>query len=144
MKNLMIMKILKRRLGYTDGEMEIFKKRKRNLEIAANASELMKKRLVLKVVESHGCNSQHKMGDRFIFDTFGNLDTRQCPDQVCLFLLGNAQHLVYSGMELLLAGADPNKMGFNRTSCVDVGLECGGWGRVVLEIGAEDKEESFK
>ena len=137
MKNMVIMKVLQKRLGYTNKEMEIFKSRDRNREIAAMAPGLLKKRLVLEVVESHGCNSQHAKGDRFVFDAFGNLDTRQCPDQVCLFLLAGAQNLVYAGMELLLAGADPNKMGFNRTGCVDVGLECGGWGRVVVEIQAE-------
>jgi hypothetical protein len=41
-------------------------------------------------------------------------------------------------MELLLSGVDPNEMKFNRTNCVDVGLECGGWGRVVVELKAED------
>ncbi len=137
MKNLVIMKVLQKKLGYTNEEMDIWKSRDRNREIAAMAPGLLKKRLVLEVVESHGCNSQHAKGDRFVFDAFGNLDTRQCPDQVCLFLLAGAQNLVYAGMELLLAGADPNKMGFNRTGCVDVGLECGGWGRVVVEIQAE-------
>jgi uncharacterized repeat protein (TIGR04076 family) len=137
MKELVMMKILKKKLGYTDEEMELFKNRDRNREIVARSPGLLKKRLILEVVESHGCNSQHAKGDRFVFDAFGNLDTRQCPDQVCLFLLAGAQNLVYAGMELLLAGADPNKMGFNRTGCVDVGLECGGWGRVVVEIQAE-------
>jgi uncharacterized repeat protein (TIGR04076 family) len=137
MKNLVIMKVLQKKLGYTSEEMDTWKSRERNREIAAMAPGLLKKRLVLEVVESHGCNSQHAKGDRFVFDAFGNLDTRQCPDQVCLFLLAGAQNLVYAGMELLLAGADPNKMGFNRTGCVDVGLECGGWGKVVVEIQAE-------
>ena len=137
MKNLVIMKVLQKKLGYTNEEMDIWKSRDRNREIAAMAPGLLKKRLVLEVVESHGCNSQHAKGDRFVFDAFGNLDTRQCPDQVCLFLVAGAQNLVYAGMELLLAGADPNKMGFNRTGCVDVGLECGGWGKVVVVIKAE-------
>ena len=137
MKKLVLLKILKKRLGYSDEEMESFKKNPRNMEIVSKVPELMKKKLVLEVVESHGCNSQHTVGDRFVLDAFGNLDTRQCPDQVCLFLIGNAQPLVYAGMEILLAGADPNRMGFNRTACVDVGLECGGWGRVVVEVKAE-------
>jgi uncharacterized repeat protein (TIGR04076 family) len=137
MRKLIISKLLKKRLGYTSEEMHKFKDDPRNMEIVSRVPELMKKKLVLEVIESHGCNSRHGVGDRFIFDAFGNLDTRQCPDQVCLFLVGNAQHLVYAGMELLLAGADPNMMGFNRTGCVDVGLECGGWGKVVVEVKAE-------
>jgi len=44
----------------------------------------------------------------------------------------------YEEMELFLAGVDPNEMKFNRTNCVDVGLECSGWGRVVVELRAED------
>ncbi len=137
MKKLVILKILKKRLRYKDEEMDKFQDNPRNLEIVSRIPELRKKKLVLEVVESHGCNSQHAMGDRFVFDAFGNLETRQCPDQVCLFLIGNALPLIYAGMELLLAGADPNRMGFNRTGCVDVGLECGGWGKVVVELKAE-------
>jgi uncharacterized repeat protein (TIGR04076 family) len=137
MKKLVVTNLLKKRLGYTDEEMDKFKENPRNMEIVSKVPKLMKKKLVLEVVESHGCNSQHEAGDRFVFDAFGNLDTRRCPDQVCLFLVGNAQHLVYAGMELLLAGADPNRMGFNRTGCIDVGLECGGWGKVVVELKAE-------
>ena len=137
MKTTVLLRILKKRLGYTDEEMEMFKGNTRNMEIVSKIPGLMKKKLILEVMESTGCNSQHTVGDRFVFDAFGNLDARQCPDQVCLFLLGGAQNLIYAGMELLLAGADPNMMGFNRTGCVDVGLECGGWGRVVVELKAE-------
>ena len=138
MKKMMMHRILKKRLGYTDEEMERFKADPRNERVISKIPALMKKRLVLEVVESHGCNSQHRVGDRFVFDAFGNLDTRQCPDQVCVFLLGGAQNILYAGMELLLADADPNEMIFKRTNCVDVGLECGGWGKVVVEVKAEE------
>jgi uncharacterized repeat protein (TIGR04076 family) len=138
MKKIMLWKILKNRLGYTDEEMEKFRENPKNVEIVSKIPQLRKKKLILEVVESHGCNSHHNTGDRFIFDAFGNLDTSRCPDQVCVFLLGSAQNLLYAGMELLLAGADPNRMTFNRTGCVDVGLECGGWGRVIVELKAEE------
>jgi len=137
LKKFMMWKIIKKRLGYTDEEMEKFKADPRNERVVSKIPGLIKKKLVLEVVESSGCNSQHKEGDRFVFDAFGNLQTRQCPDQVCVFLLGGAQNLLYAGMELLFAGADPNEMIFSRTSCVDVGLECGGWGKVIVEIKSE-------
>ena len=35
---------------------------------------------------------------------------------------------------------DPNEMLFKRAGCFDVGLQCGGWGRVVMEIGVEDRK----
>jgi uncharacterized repeat protein (TIGR04076 family) len=137
-KKILTKKILKKRLGYSDEEVDEFLQNPKNKEILSMVQGLTKKRLVLEVVESHGCNSQHKVGDRFIFDAFGNLQTRLCPDQVCMFMLAPAQNLLYAGMELLLSGVDPNEMKFNRTNCVDVGLECGGWGRVVVELKAED------
>ena len=40
-----------------------------------------------------------------------------------------------------MPGADPNAMRFNRTGCTDVGLECGGWGRIVLEISVEERKD---
>lgn len=137
MKKTLTQKILKKRLGYSEEEMKQFLENPGNNDLISKLPGLTKKKLVLEVVESHGCNSQHRVGDKFTFDAFGNLDTRQCPDQVCVFLLGGAQSLLYAGMELLIAGADPNRMTFNRTACVDVGLQCGGWGRVVVEVKTE-------
>jgi hypothetical protein len=39
------------------------------------------------------------------------------------------------------ADADPNEMRFKHAACFDVGLECGGWGRIVLEIKVEDSKK---
>ena len=50
MKNLVIMKVLQKKLGYTNEEMDTWKSRDRNREIAAMAPGLLKKRLVLEVV----------------------------------------------------------------------------------------------
>jgi hypothetical protein len=35
---------------------------------------------------------------------------------------------------------DPNEMCFKRASCFDVRIDCGGWGRVVLELRVEDHD----
>ncbi len=42
----------------------------------------------------------------------------------------------------MLANADPNEMRFNHAACFDVGLECGGWGRIVMEIKVEDRNKA--
>jgi hypothetical protein len=34
---------------------------------------------------------------------------------------------------------DPNEMRFNRVGCFDVGVRCGGWGHIALEIRVEDR-----
>jgi uncharacterized repeat protein (TIGR04076 family) len=98
--------------------------------------------IVVEVVESHGCNSQHKVGDKFYFDEVGNLITERCPKKVCIYALGAMEPLIFAASELFYAGIDPNEMRFKRTNCFDVGLQCGGWGKCVMEIRVEDRKES--
>ncbi len=58
-----------------------------NEDVLARAPALMKETIVMEVVKSHGCNSQHKVGDRFYFDGAGNLLTRLCPKRICVYAL---------------------------------------------------------
>jgi hypothetical protein len=46
----------------------------------------------------------------------------------------------FTAGELILAGADPSEMRFKRAACFDIGVECGGWGRIVVEIRVEDRK----
>jgi uncharacterized repeat protein (TIGR04076 family) len=132
-------KVMKKRLGYSDEEMELFKKNPRNDDLLCKAPELMNKIIVAEVVESHGCNSQHKVGDRFYFDGAGNLLTDLCPDMVCIYALNAITPQIFASNELFYAGADPNEMRFRRAGCFDVGVRCEGWGRLVLETRMEDR-----
>ena len=50
-----------------------------------------------------------------------------------------ASTLIFTANELHYAGVDPNQMRFKRAGCLDVGLECGGWGKVVLELQVEER-----
>ena len=63
-----IWKFMQAHLGYDDEEMKKFRANPRNVDVLAKASELMDKTIVAEVVESKNCNSQHRVGDRFIFD----------------------------------------------------------------------------
>ncbi len=139
-----LLKILQKRLGYNDEETKKFAENGRNEELLSLQKELANKTIVLEVVESKGCNSMHKVGDKFHFDAVGNILTRQCPEKICTFSLNAASNMLYAASELLYAGADPNKMRFRRSSCFDVGIECGGWGRIVLELSVVDKQQTAK
>lgn len=126
-----------RHLGYSDEEMTLFRANRRNVDILTTGPTLVPKRIIAEVIEAHGCNSQHKVGDRFIFDGAGNLLTDQNPDRICLGALGSLGPLVYAVAELHYAGVDPITLRFKRTGCFDVGVRCGGWGRVVMEVRVE-------
>ena len=47
----------------------------------------LEKTIVVEVVESHGCNSKHKVGDKLYFDGAGNLLTGRCPEKTCVYAL---------------------------------------------------------
>lgn len=127
-------------LGYNDEEMQAFLDNPRNQEVLTKAPALMNKTIIIEVVESHGCNSQHKVGDRFYFDGAGNLLTKLCPKRICIYALSAMQGVIFTANELFYAGIDPNEMRFKRAGCFDVGIKCGGWGRIIMEIKVEDRK----
>ncbi|MBM4445814.1 MAG: hypothetical protein FJ023_00440 [Chloroflexi bacterium] len=134
-------KVLQRHLGYTDKEMEQFKKDPRNVDVLSKTNALLSKTFIAEVVEAHGCDSQHKVGDKFYIGGHGNLITKLCPKKVCLFALMPLATLIYTANELIYAGVDPNEMRFKRVGCSDVGLQCGGWGHIVMELRAEERKK---
>lgn len=66
--------------------------------------------------------------------------TELCPKKICVHALSAAATLIFAAHELFYAGVDPNEMRFKRADCLDVGLQCGGWGRVVMEIRVKDRK----
>jgi len=131
---------IKKHLGYNDEELEIFLSKPKNREILLKAPALMKKTIVAEVVASHGCNSRHQVGDKFYFDGAGNLITKLNPKRICIHALSALSGPIYVANELFYAGVDPNEMRLNRVGCFDVGVRCGGWGHVALELKLVDRE----
>jgi len=118
----------------------LFRVNPRNADVLSRTPDLMNKTIVIEVIESTGCNSQHKVGDKFYFDGAGNLITKMNPKRVCCFALQSMGGLIFGAHELFYAGVDPNKMRFKRTGCPDVGINCGGWGHITLEFSIEKRK----
>lgn len=134
-------RFVKRHLGYSNEEMDLFRSRPENEDVLDRGRELSKKEIVIEVVSSKGCNSRHMRGDKIYFDGAGNLLAEKSPDRICIFALNAVAPLIYAADELFYAGVDPNRMKFRRASCIDVGLRCGGWGQISLEISMRDRKE---
>lgn len=132
---------MKKHLGYDDEQMEQFKSNPKNKSFLSKAPNLMDKTIVAEVLNSHGCNSEHKVGEKFYFDGIGNLLTEKSPKKICIYALNAIVPQIFAVTELLLAGADPNEMRFNRAACFDVGVQCGGLGRIVFDIKVIDREK---
>ena len=133
--------IVGKRLGYSEAELVEFRADPRNELVLEKAADLGNSRIVLEVVESNGCNSRHTVGDRIVFDGAGNLLTSESPGRICAYALPNALLMVCAANEMIYQGLDANDVRFRRTQCFDVGLKCGGWGRVVFEMHVERKPE---
>jgi len=131
-------------LGYNDEEMKKFRENPRNEDVLTKSPGLMNKTIVIKGVESKGCNSQHNVGDKFYFDGAGNLLTNLGPKRICIYALNSVAGLIFASNELFYAGIDPNAIRFRRAGCFDVGVQCGGWGHIVMEINVEDRDKLGK
>lgn len=134
-----VWRFMQQRLGYSDEELETFKANPRNQKVMLAGPALARKTVVVEVVESHGCNIEHKVGDRFYFAAEGFMLAHKGPKKICPFLMGAFARLVWVVQERIYEGLDPTPM-FNYGQCEDVGLHCGGWGRVVLRAEVKDRD----
>ena len=129
--------IIQQKLGLEDQEFSLVRENPKFQRLFENAAKGVRYRLVAEVVESKGCHSEHRVGQKLVFDSAGNLLTRECPERICAFLMPNLAVLINAFFENIMNGRDPNEVMFNRTGCFDVGHACGGWGHVTVEMRAE-------
>jgi len=134
-----IAKIIHRRLKLNDQEWSRIENNPKFQRLFQNAIEASKYRLVAEVIESKGCNSGHRVGQKLVFDNAGNLLTKKNPDRIYAFLMPDLTVLINAFFENLMNGRDPNDVMFNTTGCFDTGPSCGGWGHVVVWMIAELK-----
>ncbi len=132
-------------LGYNDEEMKQFRENPRNENVLSKTDVMLNKTIVAEIIESHGCDSGHKVGDKIYFDGRGiSLLTKLGPSRICIFALHSVALAMPALAELIYAGINPNEMRFKRFGCVDVGIQCGGWGHIVMELRVEDRDKIKK
>lgn len=135
------LKVLEKRLKLSLEEFSLIKNNPRFQRLFESAIPASKYTIVAEVVESKGCHSGYKVGQRFYFDSAGNLLSKYAPERVCSFIFPNLVVLINVFFENLMNGRDPNEVIFNRTGCFDVGPRCGGWGHIVLEMRAVMRDQ---
>jgi len=134
-------KTLKRfsaRVGYAEADFGHFQAGDPGLrQILKLARVAARYSLVAEVVKARHCNSGYKVGDRFVLDVDGNFITKLCPSRLCAYLISQLTVPVALINERFSEGLDPNLFHFmHRVRCLDVGVECAGYGEVMLEIKA--------
>ena len=120
--------------GYTDAEMEAFKKDPKKIKYAQIicSPEMLNKWLIVEVVESHGCEVGLKIGDRLYFEGLDLLDTKRS-NRWCIHAMAAAMNWFAHGCRnLVLKGIDPNEIYADHFGCLDTGPKYG-WGRVIMK-----------
>ena len=131
-----IIKKYGQRVGYNDSEMEKFREgghRVRHVKRLSEAAPLYS--IEAQVVRSRNCNSGHVEGQKLVLDVDGNFVTKLCPKKMCVYLVSQLAIPVAQINERLSEGHDPNDFHFMRyVRCPDVGVECLGYGEVMLKV----------
>ena len=124
-------------MGYSPEELDAFRADARREYVMQNANRLDAWRIVAEVIASHGCAAGHHAGDRFLFSPHGTYLSAQGPERPCLQVFVAVAPAVAVMQERIIAGLSPEAYLFTHVGCVDVGLACGGWGRIALRLSAE-------
>jgi hypothetical protein len=139
MNNKEVPKALKRfgdRVGYTEADLKHFQvgdPRLRQMEQLGRAAARYS--IAAEVVQARHCNSAYQAGDTFILDVDGNFITKLCPSRLCVYLVSQLAVPVALINERLSEGLDPNQFHFmHQVRCLDVGVECSGYGEVRIDI----------
>lgn len=130
---------LKERFNYSEEEWQMWLDDPKNLSIIQRYAEYGRYQLVAEVTKSRGCALGHKVGDRLIFSPLGGFVGKEPAGEVCAGAIAPLLYNVNSVFASIAGGVDPQKlMLFNHVRCLDVGVENGGWGEVVMELKLEE------
>ena len=132
---------LQRHMGYTDEQMEKFRADPMRVKMVRDTPQFNTHRIIAEVIHSENCHAQHKVGDKLIMNGNGQFLTELCPPKICVWAaaaLGAPVNVIF---DRFVSQLDPNDMLFNVVQCGDIGLECGGWGKILMKVRDEGPEE---
>ena len=124
-------------LGLTDEQLEVMKQDPKRRKFIEASPQLVRKKVIAEVISAKNCAAGHKVGDRYVIRAAGYLVPEESPKNLCLSALVPLQPFVSVAGERIAEGIDPNGMITDHAGCLDVGFECGGFGRVVMKIRVE-------
>ena len=133
-----IIKKYGQRVNYSESEMKLFEEgghRIRHVKRLAKSAPLYS--IEAEVVKSRHCNSKHATGQKLILDVDGNFITKLCPKKLCVYLVSQLTLPVAMINERLSEGLEPGDFHFMRyVRCLDAGVECLGFGEVMVKVQA--------
>jgi hypothetical protein len=136
-------KAFQKTLNYSDQELEVFKADPKRSAAAKKlfTREIMKKDLIIEIVESHGCSARLKPGDRLVFGALSQLDLERSSKNWCAHAMGPIPGVANMVQDRYVAGLDLNDITYNHFTCGDTGPLRNGWGQVVMKAYVVDRND---
>ena len=132
-----IWKLFQAHMEYTDEEMALFKSDPIKVKMVTETPEFVKCRVIAEVIESHGCHARHRVGDRFVMTASGQLIADECPKAMCVSAVAGISKVLPAIYERLISKTDPDGERVDIVQCSDVGLDKGGWGKILMKVYVE-------
>jgi hypothetical protein len=120
-------------MGYSDEELAIFRANPKAMRLLEQVDQMAAWDIIAEVMDAPGC-ANHKPGDKLILSPLGLLRASEGPDLICIHALPPLSTAVAVIQERLCSGLDPEPYMFDRLSCLDAGVRCGGWGQAFFKI----------
>jgi uncharacterized repeat protein (TIGR04076 family) len=137
METAEIWKRFQKHMGYTDEEMRIFRSDPEKVRMVTETPEFVKYRVIAEVIDAQGCHAGHKKGDKFFMTAGGQLLAESSPKRMCMFALAPVAGVLPVVYERLITKSDPDCQRSNIVQCHDVGLDKGGWGKILMKVYVE-------
>ena len=132
------------RVGYSGTELKLFREgghRVRQVEALSKAASNYS--IEADIIKARHCNSGYALGQKFVLDVDGNFIAKLCPKKMCVYLISQLIVPVALINERLSEGMNPGDFHFMRyVRCLDVGVECLGYGEVMLKINVVPRIKS--
>ncbi|MHA1579102.1 MAG: hypothetical protein ACTSUQ_05700 [Candidatus Freyarchaeota archaeon] len=125
-----------RALGLTDEQVEMMKRDPKAVKMIENSPALYNRKIVAEVVKTKNCLF-HKVGDRIVFRVAGGMIKEESCESPCLYALGPLAALGYVIFDRVASGLDPSEIMIDSIKCMDVGVENGGVGEILMKVRVE-------
>ncbi len=128
--------IAKQVIGITDEDLDRLSPGMKKL--LSDLPEKTKWKVVAEVTESKYCFAGLKPGDKLVFN-FPVLNVAESTAAPCIEAIAPLTNQIRAMVDRVAEGTDPNESIFatQQVSCMDVGVEHGGLGRVMFRLYAE-------
>jgi hypothetical protein len=120
-------------MGYSDEELAMFRANRKAVRLLERVDQMAAWNIIAEVLEAPGC-ANHEPGDRIVLSPLGLLRAHEGPEAICVHALPPLSVAVAVIQERLCSDLDPEPYMFDRLSCLDAGVRCGGWGQAIFKI----------